>query len=80
MVIFALCVKPLLCYLDTHLKSVRLGRTGHRTAVVAYADNVTIFVTQREDFRVIRDAIQRYEKASGARLYIQKSKAQSVGG
>jgi hypothetical protein len=78
MALFALCVNPLLCHLDTHLKGVRLGRTGLRTAVVAYTDDVTIFVTQRGDFRVIRDAIQRYEKASGARLNIQKSKALAV--
>ena len=69
-----------LCYLDTHLKGVRLGRTGHRKAVVAYADDIMIFVLQREDFRVARDAIQHYEKASGSRLNIQKSKALAVGG
>jgi hypothetical protein len=46
--------------------------------VVAYAD-VTIFVTQHADFRVIRDAIQLYEKASGARLNVQKSKAIAIG-
>jgi hypothetical protein len=47
--------------------------------VVTYAD-VTIFVTQRDDFRSIGDALQCYEKASGARLYIQKSKALAIGG
>jgi hypothetical protein len=75
-----LCVNPLLYYLDIHLKGVRLGRTGRRTTAVVYADNVTYIVTQREYFRVIRDAIQRYEKASGAHLSIQKSKALAVGG
>ena len=80
MALFVLCVNPLLCYLDTHLKGVRLGRAGHRTSVVAYADDVTIFVTQREDFRVIRDDIQHFQMASGARLNIQKSKALEVGG
>ena len=49
-------------------------------AVVAYADDVTIFVTQRDDFRIRRDALQCYEKASGARLNIQKSKALAIGG
>jgi translation initiation factor IF-1 len=47
---------------------------------VAHAEDVAVFVTRREDFRVIRDAIQHYEKASGARLDIQKSKALTVGG
>ena len=80
MALFALCINTLICYLDTHLKGVHLGRTGHRTAAVAYADDVTIFVTQCEDFWVLRDAIQHYEKASGARLNVQKSKALAVGG
>ena len=39
-----------------------------------------IFVTQREDFRVIRDVTQHYENASGTRLNVQKSKALAVGG
>jgi len=65
----ALCVNPLLHYLDTHLKGIRFGRTGHRVTLVAYADEVTLFVTQH-DFRIIRDAVQRYEKASGARLNV----------
>jgi hypothetical protein len=80
MALFALCDNLLLCYLDTNLEGVRLERTEHRTAVVAYADDVAIFVTRREDFRFIREAIQHYEKASGGRLNIQKSKALTVGG
>ena len=75
-----MCINPLLHYLDTHLDGIRFGRTGNRVAVVAYADDVSIFVTQRDDFRMIRDALQCYEKASGARLNIQKSKALAIGG
>ena len=71
MALFALCFNPLLYYLDTHLDGIRFGRTENRVAVVAYAD-VTIFVTQRDDFRIIRDALQCNEKASGERLNIQK--------
>ena len=73
MALFALCINPLLHYLDTHLDGIRFGRTGNRVAVVAYAE-VTIFVTQRDDFTNIRDALQCYEKVSGARLKIEKSK------
>jgi hypothetical protein len=36
--------------------------------VIAYADGVTIFVTKPNEFRVIREAQQLYERASGARL------------
>jgi hypothetical protein len=58
MATFALCVNPLLQYLDTHLQGIRLGRNGCRTAIVAYVDDVTIFVTKHDDFRIVRDAIQ----------------------
>jgi hypothetical protein len=54
MALFALYINPLLQYLDTHLDGIRFGRTGNRVAVVAFADDVTIFVTQRDDFRIIR--------------------------
>ena len=48
--------------------------------MVAYAEDVTLFVTQHGDIRIICDAVQRYEKASGARINIHKSKALAVGG
>jgi hypothetical protein len=48
-------------------------------AVVAYADDVTLFVTQH-DFRIIGDTVKRYEKASGVRLNIHKPKALAVAG
>ena len=47
---------------------------------MAFADDVTIFVTTPEDFTVIREAIRRFEKATGARLNVRKSKALAVGG
>jgi hypothetical protein len=48
--------------------------------VVAYADDVAIFVTHHADFQVIRDAARLYEQASGARLNVQKSKVNALGG
>ena len=80
MALFALCINPLLHYLDTHIEGIQCGRTANRVAVVAYADDVTIFVTQRDDFIIIQDALQRYEQATGARLNIQKSKVLAIGG
>jgi hypothetical protein len=80
MALFALCINPLLHYLDTHLEGIRFGRTANRVAVVVYADDVTIFVTQRDELKIIQDALQCYEQATGARLNIQKSKALAIGG
>jgi hypothetical protein len=48
--------------------------------VVAYADDITIFVTTLTDVPVISDAIKSYEKVTGARLNTRKSKALAVGG
>ena len=47
---------------------------------MAFADDVTIFVTTPDDFTVIREAIRRFEKATGARLNVRNSKALAVGG
>jgi len=49
-------------------------------SVIAYADDVMIFVTKPEDFCIIRDAVHCFEKASGAHLNVRKSKALAVGG
>ena len=67
MLLFA-CVDPLLRILDQKLPGIRIGKQARKTVVVAYADNVTIFVTTPTDIPVIRDAIQCYEKATAARL------------
>jgi hypothetical protein len=47
---------------------------------LAYADDVTIFVTQPEDFKKIRTTIKCFEKATGALLHPYKSKAMATGG
>jgi len=46
---------------------------------VAYADDVTILATSPEDIIAIRDAVQQYEKATGAVLNIHKTQALPVG-
>jgi len=52
---------------------------GDKTAVVAYAGDVTIFLTSTADISIIQDAIRCYETASGARIDIRKSKAMAIG-
>ena len=48
--------------------------------MIAYADDVTVFVTKPEDFRVIRNVVRCFEQTSGAHLNIGKYKALAVGG
>jgi hypothetical protein len=42
MILFAMCIHPFLQMLDRNLSGVQLQRTIHRTAVIAYADDVTV--------------------------------------
>jgi len=46
---------------------------------VAYADDVTIFVTSAADFAIIEDAIRLYDRAYGARTNPRKLKALAGG-
>ena len=79
MVLYALCLHTLLRLLDIKLPGIRIGRRTRPTSVVAYTDDVTIFVASAADFAIIEEAIRLYERASGARLKPRKSKALAVG-
>jgi hypothetical protein len=57
-----------------------MGNQERHTSVIAYADDVTIFVTSIADYPIIEEAIRLYERAPGARLNPRKSKAMAVGG
>ena len=57
-----------------------MGNQELHTSVIAYADDVTIFVTSIADFPIIEEAIRLFERASGAGLNPRKSKAMAVGG
>jgi len=47
---------------------------------LAYADNVMVFVAHPAELATIRQAIQCFEKATGAQLNPSKSKAMALGG
>ena len=48
--------------------------------MVAYADDITLFVTSPNDLPIIMDIIQTFERAIGAQLNRQKSKAIAIAG
>jgi len=73
-----LCLNPLLCLLDRTLTGIRIDRVT-RTAAVAYADDITLFVTDPNDIPALAETVRRYEKATGARVNIRKSKAMAAG-
>ena len=51
MILFVLCLNPLLNYLDQHLQGLRAHGTQRKTTVIAYADYVSILVISQEDVR-----------------------------
>ena len=80
MCLYAMCMQPLIRLLEVSLSKLRIGRTSIPTPVVAYADDITIFVKDPAGFKAIHEALQIYEQASGASLNQQKSAVMSVAG
>lgn len=46
MMLYAICLIPLLKTSEEKLPGIQIARRARRTAMVAYADDVTIFVTE----------------------------------
>jgi hypothetical protein len=77
--LYALCLHPLLRTLEMELTGVKVGQRARRVSIVAYADDVTVFVTHPTDFVTIRNVVRTFEEATGAHLNPKKSKALAVG-
>ena len=79
MILYAACLHPFLHSMTDILPALRIGQRMRYIPVLAYADDVTVFVTQPAAFTDIQQAIQRYERATGALLNPRKSKALAIG-
>ena len=79
MLLFTLCLDPFLRLLDEVLNDTTKRRRKRRTAVIAYADDVTIILTDPNDIPKVQDAICLYTDASGAELNVLKSAALPLG-
>ena len=79
MVLFVLCLNPLLNALEKKLTGVKIGGGGTKTTVIAYADDVTIVVSKPEDVPIVHDTLRKHERATGAKINIQNSKAIALG-
>ena len=66
--LYALCLHPLISALEDSLPSIKIGRNTRHGPVIAFANDVTVFVTNPGDFHAIQQAIHLYERATGARL------------
>jgi hypothetical protein len=66
--------------IDKVTKGIRVDERMARTAIVAYADDVNILLTTPDEVRAVQHAIESYQRASGARSNLSKSKALALGG
>ena len=53
MVLYALCLHSLFCALAENLQGPQITRRTWCVPVVAYADDVTVFVTDPDDFTIV---------------------------
>jgi len=57
---------------------IRIGR-GTRTAVVAYAEDITLLLADPKDIPALAEALRSYENATGAYLNTRKSNEMATG-
>ena len=70
---------PLMRTLEQHIPGIKIDRRRRSIPVVAYADDITVFVTRPKDFTITLQAVRCYEQATGARRNPKKSKAPAIG-
>jgi hypothetical protein len=73
------CLYPFLRSLEVTLPRIRIWQGKRHAPVLAYSDDVIVFVTQPAVFTTIPKAVRRYELAIGASLNTHKSKSMAVG-
>jgi len=79
LLLFGVVLNPLLCLVERHLLGIRIGHRTKKTAMMAYADDVTIFMPSQTDIPIIEDLLLSYERTTFARLNIRKSKDMAAG-
>jgi len=71
-----LCLNLLIRTFEQNLTGIQIGSRRTKATVVAYADDVTVFVTSPTDIPKYKmHLLTCYAAASGARVNIEKSKA-----
>jgi len=79
MLLFALCINPFLINLDKKLKGIYIRHNSTNTTAIAYADDITIIVTQTEEIDIIKETLHDYIQTTGARINANKSRAIALG-
>jgi hypothetical protein len=78
MTLYAISLDPLHHAISKELPGYRHGKTTICNAVLAYADDVTVFLQHPEDVIVLKRILETYMKASGAQINTKKSKAMAM--
>jgi hypothetical protein len=78
MLLYALCINPLINIINQTLPGITIGRHTRNTSVTVYVDDVTIFLTSPADIPKLQEAITSYENASGAKTKSTQIKSASV--
>ena len=79
MQLFALCLNQLIQTLEEELKIIQIGRGQSKAAVIAYADDVAIFLTTPDYVRKLQEILLTYEATTGAKVNMRKSRALALG-
>jgi hypothetical protein len=56
-----------------------MGKRGQRISLLAYADDITVRLTNPEDIEKVNQPMRTYEQATGSQLNLNKSRALAVG-
>jgi hypothetical protein len=64
--------------IDAVTKGIRVDTRTTKATIIAYADDVKS--CGHEEERAVQHAIESYQKASGARINLEKSKVMALGG
>jgi hypothetical protein len=75
MILYALCLNPLLYRLAENVSGIRVNRQQETT----HADNVTTELTKPEDIEQVAEILTDYIDATGAKIKINKSAAIPLG-
>jgi hypothetical protein len=79
MLIFAISINPFLDTLEEKLKSFHHSQQTPKPVLITHADYVTNILRNSAEIQPVREALEAYKAASGARLNILKSKAMALG-
>jgi len=79
MLLYAICINPVFQILEEEITGVKTGNGRSGIETVAYADDITIFLTRPEEIPKLQEILYTKQKASGAHINMDKSRAMAIG-